>query len=224
MEVICEHCRTTLNIPDGKIPKDQKITAVCPKCRNKLTIDTRQRTKDMEPDSPDPDTAAGDMKLDAPEFFEGEDEALEYYEEGVRLALVMGEDAEQSNRIEKHLDAMGFRCVLADNTRKGIGKMRLHHFDLVIFPEDFGGAALDQSPVLHFLNHLSMSVRRRMFVAIVGNDFKTMDQMTAFALSVNLVVNKKDLGRLSMIMQRAISQNERFYKVFMEIYRETGKA
>jgi len=69
-----------------------------------------------------------------------------------------------------------------------------------------------------------MSMRRRMFVAIVGNNFKTMDQMTAFALSANLVINKKDLGRLSMIMQRAISQNERFYKVFMEIYRETGKA
>jgi hypothetical protein len=224
MEVICEHCRTTLNIPDGKIPKGQKITAACPKCRNKVTIDTRKRADEEKTNSPGPGANAGNMKLDALEFLEGEDEALEYYEEGVKLALVMGESAEQSNQIEKHLDAMGFRCVLADNTRKGIGKMRLHHFDLVIFPEDFGGAALDQSPVLHFLNHLSMSVRRRMFVAIVGNNFKTMDQMTAFALSANLVINKKDLGRLSMIMQRAISQNERFYKVFMEIYRETGKA
>jgi uncharacterized protein YbaR (Trm112 family) len=224
MEVICEHCRTTLNIPDGRIPKDQKITTACPKCRSKLTIDTRKRKDEMEPDSAGPGVNAGDLKLDAREFLEGEDEALEYYEEGVKLALVMGDDAEQNNKIEKHLDAMGFRCVLADNTRKGIGKMRLHHFDLVTFPEDFGGATLDQSPVLHFLNHLSMSVRRRMFVAIVGNDFKTMDQMTAFALSANLVINKKDLGRLSMIMQRAISQNERFYKVFMEIYREMGKA
>jgi hypothetical protein len=63
-----------------------------------------------------------------------------------------------------------------------------------------------------------------MFVGIVGENYQTMDQMMAFALSVNLVISKNDLGRLSMIMQRAVSQNERFYKIFMETFRETGKA
>ncbi len=223
MEVTCEHCQTTLNIPDEKIPKGQRITATCPKCKQKLTIDTRKGTDRDGHMSAAPGFTAEDARP-ATDYVETEDEALEYYEEGVKLALVMGDDVEQRNQIEKHLDAMGFRCVLADDTRKGIGKMRLHHFDLVIFPEDFGGVPLDQSPILHFLNHLSMSVRRRMFVVVVGENFKTMDQMMAFALSTNLVVNRKDLGRLSMVMQRAISQNERFYKVFMEIYRETGKA
>ncbi|HDZ23494.1 MAG TPA: hypothetical protein ENH70_03025 [Desulfobacteraceae bacterium] len=224
MEITCEHCKTTLNIPDEKIPKGQKISATCPKCREKLTIDTR-KGRDREGRMSGPSRSSdGDAGAISDYLAETEEDALEYYEEGVKLALVLGEDEEQRSKIEKHLDAMGFSCVLADDTRKGIGKMRLHHFDLVIFPEDFGGVALDQSPILHFLNHLSMSVRRRMFVVVIGEHFKTMDQMMAFALSVNLVVNRKDLGRLSMVMQRAISQNERFYKVFMEIYRETGRA
>jgi predicted Zn finger-like uncharacterized protein len=223
MEVTCEHCQTTLNIPDEKIPQGQRITATCPKCKQKLTIDTRKGGERDDHRSAAPGFAAEDSKPGTA-YGETEDEILEYYEEGVKLALVLGDDAEQRNQIEKHLDAMGFRCVLADETRKGIGKMRLHHFDLVIFREDFGGVALDQSPILHFLNHLSMPLRRRMFVVIVGEHFKTMDQMMAFALSANLVVNKNDLGRLSMVMQKAISQNERFYNVFMEIYREIGKA
>jgi uncharacterized protein YbaR (Trm112 family) len=223
MEVTCEHCQTTLNIPDEKIPKGQKIAATCPKCKQKLTIDTRKGKDRDEHRSAAPSFTAKDPKS-AKDFIETEDEALEYYDEGVKLALVMGDDAEQRDKIEKHLDAMGFRCVLVDDTRRGIGKMRFHHFDLVIFPEDFGGVSLDQSPILHFLNHLSMSVRRRMFVVIAGEYFKTMDQMMAFALSANLVINRKDLGRLSMVMQRAISQNERFYKIFMEIHREIGKA
>ena len=63
-----------------------------------------------------------------------------------------------------------------------------------------------------------------MFVVIVGENFRTMDEMMAFSLSVDLVVNTKDLGRLSMVAQRALAQHERFYKVFMEIYREMGKA
>jgi hypothetical protein len=224
MDVICEHCRATLNIPDEKIPKGQKITATCPKCKNRLIIDTRKGVQREEDVSPTPGVDSKETRPGGGGYPESEDEALEYYEEGVKLALVLGENAEQNNQIEKHLDAMGFRCVLADNPRKAIGKMRLHHFDLVIFPEDFGGVALEQSPVLHFLNHLSMSVRRRMFVGIVGENYQTMDQMMAFALSVNLVISKNDLGRLSMIMQRAVSQNERFYKIFMETFRETGKA
>jgi len=48
--------------------------------------------------------------------------------------------------------------------------------------------------------------------------------MMAFALSANLVVNEKDLGQLSMILKRAISENGRFYKVFMEIFREAERA
>lgn len=223
MEILCEHCKTALNIPDEKIPKGQKITATCPKCKGKITIDTMNKPSGEEILSDAPDSIVEDSMAVA-DYVETEDEVLEYYEEGVRLALVMGEDAELRNKIEKHLDAMGFRCVLVNDTRKGIGKMRLHHFDLVIFPEDFGGVSLEQSPVLHFLNHLSMSERRRMFVVVVGERFKTMDQMTAFAFSVNLVVNTKDTGRLSMVMQRAISEHERFYKVFMEIYREIGRA
>jgi len=223
MEILCEHCKTALNIPDEKIPKGQKIAATCPKCKGKITIDTMNKPSGEEILSDAPDSIVEDSMAVA-DYVETEDEVLEYYEEGVRLALVMGEDAELRNKIEKHLDAMGFRCVLVNETRKGIGKMRLHHFDLVIFPEDFGGVSLEQSPVLHFLNHLSMSERRRMFVVIVGEGFKTMDQMMAFAFSVNLVVNTKDTGRLSMVMQRAISEHERFYKVFMEIYRETGRA
>ena len=191
MEVICEHCKTTLNIPDEKVPRGQKITATCPKCKNKLTIDTRKGADREEDVSVAPDFSDGDEKPDTPDFVENEDEGLEYYEEGVKLALVLGEDAGQNNQIEKHLDAMGFRCVLADNTRKGIGKMRLHHFDVVIFPEDFGGVTSDQSPVLHFLNHLSMSVRRRMFAVIVGKKFKTLDQMMAFALSANPWLTKR---------------------------------
>ena len=223
MEVTCKHCGATLRIPDDRVPKEQVISARCSRCREKIEIDTREKSgKERRVSSgQEPSSASFVSKRDQ---LDAEDEVLEYYEEGVRLALVMGDTEEQRDKIEKHLDAMGFRCVLVDETRKGIGKMRLHHFDLVILPEDLGGVPLDQSPIIHFLNHLSMSVRRQMFVVIVGENFRTMDEMMAFSLSVDFVVNTKDLGRLSMVAQRALAQHERFYKVFMEIYREMGKA
>lgn len=225
MEIICRHCKTKLNIPDGRIPKGQRISVACPRCKKKLTVDTREERPQNEIVSVGEPGGLKENPSSAVVDFSGdEDEALEYYEEGVKLALVMGNDREQIQEVGNRIETLGFKCVTAENTRKGIGKMRLNHFDVVIFPEDFGGVSLDQNPVLHFLNHLSMSIRRRMFVAILGRNFKTMEQMTAFALSANLVVNVKEIGQLPIILKRALSENERFYKVFMETYREVGRA
>jgi uncharacterized protein YbaR (Trm112 family) len=224
MEVICEHCKAKLNIPDERIPKGQAISATCPKCKGRLTLDARKKRDDGLP-SPGNSATSNEVATGTrPYLIEDDDETLEYYDEGIRLALVMGEDAGQINPVRQALETLGFKCLLAENTRKGIGKMRLNHFDLVIFEEDFGGVSLDQSPVLHYMNHLSMPERRRVFVAVVGKHFKTMDQMTAFASSVNLVVNEKDMGQLPDILKKAISDNAKFYKVFMETLKETGKA
>ena len=40
MEVTCSQCKKKLNVPDEKIPKDQAIRINCPKCKNKITIDS----------------------------------------------------------------------------------------------------------------------------------------------------------------------------------------
>ena len=63
-----------------------------------------------------------------------------------------------------------------------------------------------------------------MFVLLMSDKFRTMDHMMAFAMSANLVANWKDLGKLSSILGRAVSDNEKFYKVFMDTLKETGKA
>ncbi len=102
--------------------------------------------------------------------------------------------------------------------------MRFHTFDLVILTDRFDGIELGQSPVLQYLNHLSMSIRRRMFVALVGDAFNTMDHMMAFAMSANLVINRRDLDKLAGILKNAVSDNEKFYKVFMDTLSELGKA
>jgi len=46
----------------------------------------------------------------------------------------------------------------------------------------------------------------------------------AFAMSANVVINSKDIQKLHLILKKAISENERFYKVFLDTMVETGKA
>ena len=51
-----------------------------------------------------------------------------------------------------------------------------------------------------------------------------MDQMMAYSVSANLVVNRKDIQKLDNVLKRGISDHEQFYKVLMDTLVEVRKA
>ena len=242
MEIVCESCKAKLNIPDEKVPQGQRVSVTCPRCKNKLIIDTTGANPEIPiPQFQDPDESGGsgeDMsdtsieetskppQLEEMSGFDDmeADSALDSYDKGENLALVMVDDTNHSEKIKAALDELGYNGVRAENTQKAITKMRFQNFDLVILSDLFDNIPLEQSPIFEYLNHLSMSFRRKMFVVLTGDKFKTMDHMMAFTMSANLVVNWKDLEKFSNILRKAISDNEKFYKVFMDTLIETGKA
>ena len=116
MEVTCEQCKTKLNIPDEKIPKDQMVRVNCPKCKSKITLDPRRIAhKKGAPDEhleETPETgkfhlkfieSKAGQKTDEESYDYGDysdDESLDFFEEGSKLALVMNSDAEHSEKIK----------------------------------------------------------------------------------------------------------------------------
>ncbi len=242
MEIICESCKAKLTIPDEKVPQGQRVSVRCPRCKNKLVLDT----PGAKPEVPHPadqvpgkggipgddmpgtsmeETYESSQFEEMPGFDDVEaDSALDSYEEGETLALVMDTDAQHSEKIKAALDELGYVYIQAENTQEAVSKMRFQNFDLVILSDLFDKFPLEQSPILQYLNHLSISVRRKMFVLLIGDKFRTMDHMLAFAMSANLVANWKDLDKLSTILKRAVLDNEKFYKVFVDTLKETGKA
>jgi len=242
MEIVCESCKAKLNIPDEKVPQGQRVSLLCPRCKTKLVFDTTgTRTTDSSTATEEsavseslgsgpPDTLyekpVESSQLESISEWDDmeKDSALDSYEEGEVLALVMDADTQHSEMIKTALDELGYVYIRAENTQKAVSKMRFQNFDIVMLSDYFDNIPLEQSPILNYLNHLSMSVRRKVFLVLTGNKFRTMDQMMAFTLSANLIINVKDLDKLSKILKRAISDNEKFYKVFFDTLKETGKA
>jgi len=223
MEIICDGCDSKLNVPDEKIPKGQKVTITCPKCKQKLTLGS-SASGSVGPESAAEENMALDKGTTGPVRTVGGDTgALEFYEEGLKLALVAENDPDQQEKLKEAIEDIGFKSIAAENTGQAISKMRFHTFGLVVLSDQFDGIDLEQSPILQYLNHLSMSIRRKMFVVLVGDSFNTMDHMTAFTMSVNLVVNRKDLDKFTGILKNGIADNEKFYKVFMDTLSELGK-
>ena len=223
MEVVCEKCKAKLNIPDEKIPQGKRTIISCPKCKNKLTLEPPGQ-KPEEPVSEAPKEPEAPQPKARPASESEDIEDIGFFEEGVKLALVLENDPSEVEAVKAAVGELGYKYVSAENTRKAVSTLRLHHFDLVILSDKFEGVELAQSPVLQYMNHLSMSVRRRIFFALIGDAFRTMDNMTAFAMSVNMVINRGDMDKLTSILKRGISENDQFFKVLMDLLVEVGKA
>ena len=232
MEVTCEQCKARFNIPDDKVPKDRVLKLTCPKCKGKISLGTEVLEQPPKADE------SGEFRMEflepkaghrAPEESYGyedftTDQALDFFEEGIKLALIMPNSSMNEDRLRAGLEIIGYKCIPTPNTRDAIGKLRFHHFDLIVLGDGFDNQPLDHSVIVNYLNRLPMSVRRRIFLVLISENFKTMDNMMAFAISANVVINSKDIEKLHLILKKAVSENERFYKVFMDTLVETGKA
>jgi hypothetical protein len=68
-----------------------------------------------------------------------------------------------------------------------------------------------------------MGVRRNIFVILLSGTIRTMDNMAAFARSVNLVINREHMDEAEAIIGRGIADNEAFYQTFREALKEAGR-
>lgn len=235
MEIECNKCNTKLNVPDEKIPKDREIKINCPKCTNKIILDLRKKPKEWaytedslaqwEHGRPRPAKTKQDEPATEDYTYEdySSEEALDFFDEGAKIALVILKGDEKRVKIGNALEELGYRCIYAENTRDALGKLRFHSFNLVFLSDGFENQDVSYSPVMNFLNRLPMSSRRKIFVALLGDKFRTMDEMMAFSLSANSVINTKDIDKISSIMKKVISENEKFYKVLIDTLAEVGK-
>jgi len=232
MEVTCVQCKSRFNIPDDKVPKGKVVKLNCPKCKGTITLGSEAPeppAKAEEPEEPRltmMNPAAGKKAPEESYGYEDftNDQALDFFEEGIKLALIMPNSTMNEDRLRAGLEIIGYKCIPTPNTRDAIGKLRFHHFDLIILADGFDNQPLDHSVIVNYLNRLPMSVRRKVFLSLISDSFKTMDNMMAFAMSANVVINSKDIEKLHLILKKAISENERFYKVFFDTLVETGRA
>ena len=141
----------------------------------------------------------------------------------VRRALLCVDAGDRQAAVTAALTELGYEPDVAAGSADAVDRMRKTTYPVVIVDETFEGAAPVDNGVLKALAAMSMTLRRYMFVALLGADVKTLDNATAFARSVNAVVNVDDLGQLGPILRRAIADNDAFYRVFREVLAAAGK-
>ena len=219
MQVTCNACQRSMNIPEEKLPKDQTFSITCPGCKNKIKIDQHLKTKDTPPKQEEALDTAG-MVVNQEEF--EDDEELVIYDEDDQLALIL--DEKNQSAWTKVLESRGYKIQYAKSLEHAVHKMKFTHFHFIALHENYGNQDLNNNPVYKTLIEMPMVIRRNIFVALMGKNFKTLKNMQAFQKSVNVVINEKDINKLEDVLKKSISEIEIFYKVFKETLQSMGKA
>jgi hypothetical protein len=121
------------------------------------------------------------------------------------------------------LENLEYHVTEAKDTRDALRKMRYHVYDLVMVNESFDTLDSDQSGILGYLERLPMEIRRRIFVTLISQRYRTMDKMMTFNKSVNLILNIKNIGDTEKILPHRITDNDFFYRVLNESLRKAGR-
>jgi DNA-directed RNA polymerase subunit RPC12/RpoP len=214
VEVVCEGCGAKLSVPDDKLPASGTAQATCPRCKGKIIIGARP-----EQAAPPPPPAAASPAEEHPNY---SSDLLERFEGEGPAALVLCE-GEAGPLAEAAVASLGYRVGRAATVAEAQAKIKFNAYDLVVLDARFGAQQGAASPVLDHLNTLPMSIRRHMFVALVGPGLATLDRMAAFVRSVNLTVSEADLPSLDKVLKNSVAEHELFYRVLDETLRAVGR-
>ena len=215
MDIICNSCSSKFRIPDEKIPVGRVTNLPCPKCKVRISIDPTKKTgRGIR--------AVAQSKENG--GYDASDKPFDFIEEEGLTALLCEQNPLASNTIQNALNLMDYQITVAENARDALKRMRYHVYDLIVVNESFDTKNPDSNGVLIYLERLSMAVRRQLFVAMISNRYRTMDNMMAFHDSVNLIINTKNLEDIGKILSRGITDTELFYRVYKETLKESGRA
>ena len=158
------------------------------------------------------------------ELYDAADKPFDFVISEGETALVCESGDAFRKKISDALLKEEYLVTEAESVKDALRKMRFHTYDVIVVNESFAAPQQDANDILRYLENLGMATRRKIFVALITDRFRTMDNMAAFNRSVNMVINTKNMDDVATILQRGISENALFYYVFKETLKKEGRA
>jgi hypothetical protein len=212
MVLTCTACSAKLSIPSKKVPKSGIFSITCPQCHQEIRVKENRFESEALPES-----QAAQMAEECP-VASVEDEAQK-----IRgSAMICVDPLHGQMRIKTALAELGYTVHIVNDPKDAIDRILQKRDDLVILHEEYGGSP-DHNSVLQAIQPLPMSIRRFMYVGLIGRQLRTLDPMAAFVRSVNFVVADQELGNLKAIVRLAVSENNQFFRALRETLQEVGK-
>jgi predicted Zn finger-like uncharacterized protein len=243
VQTTCPQCSQGIIIDDAKIP-DRPFSIRCPRCKNTVRFPGKGGAPIAGAPSPAPEPAvepetmppqAAPSQVTAPPMATAVPEEVRAQmmaqirreisfgdAGGAGRALVFLPDHGQAGTITLTLTRQGFAVDTIEDGEEAARLLEQGAYAALATTKTV--APQGKPPSLYQrLHRLSPDARRRVFVIVVGDEFKSGDGTQAFSALADLVVSSRDLANFDNLLHATLQERQRLYQVFGEARRRLGE-
>ena len=220
MQAQCSQCATRIQIDDAKVP-DRPFKVKCPKCQAIIPLPGRSAdAADAAPQMPAAPPAAAAPS--APEA--GAEEAAP--EAAARLERLQGSHNDAiialagpaAAAIQQALARIGYTVDAVEDAEEGARLLEQGVYEVAVTAREAYQHGRRESLAQRMLR-LSPDMRRRVFVVLVGDEFRSGDGTQAWAAQADLVLNPGDVGRAESFIRATMAERKRLYQPLLDARR-----
>jgi len=130
--------------------------------------------------------------------------------------LILMLDGEGKDAVADVFKRLNYRIDYADSLEETMEKMVSSSFAGIVLHTGFEGVSLAESRIHNYIKWLPMPKRRNIYYVLIGPNLQTLYDLEALTLSVNLVINEKDMGDINKILRKGIHDYENLFNPFLE--------
>lgn len=218
MQANCPSCQNRIVIDDAKVP-DRPFSVKCPKCQTVVKFPGKGA-------APAP-AAAAESAPHAAEMHPPSEEMRAQIMAQIRRAsgdpnrtgkaLVGLTASAQRGAAALPLNRLGFQVDTLESVEEGGRLLDQGVYDVVV--TNRGPGTLHER-----ISRLNPEARRRLFVVVVGDEFKSGDGTQAWVVQADLALNTRDLGTADGPILNTLGERTRLYQVFLDARRRWEQA
>jgi predicted Zn finger-like uncharacterized protein len=220
VQALCPQCGNKILIDDAKVPA-RAFQVKCPKCQTAVKFPGKGAVPAAEPAGTDvaaPQPAASSDEVRAQMMAQVRREMSVGETATGGRALVAVSDKALAGTLTVMLTRLGYQVDPLDAGMEAARMIDQGIYELVVATR--AGAAPGKPETLYQrLTRLNPEGRRRLFVVLVGDEFKTGDGTQAFACLADLVIHPKDAGSGDAVLRNTLHEKTRLYQVFNDARR-----
>jgi DNA-binding response OmpR family regulator len=132
-------------------------------------------------------------------------------------ALIGLPDPAQTAALSQALSRQGYAVDILDDAGEAIRLVEQGVYAVIVTSRAAGSAG--KETLLQRVARLNPEGRRGIFLALVGDEFKTGDGTQAFAAIADLVLNTRDAAQADASLRNVMAERTRLYQLFTDARR-----
>jgi predicted Zn finger-like uncharacterized protein len=216
VQAACPQCAHKVLIDDAKVP-DRPFSVKCPKCGNTIKLPGKAGAAAPEPalGSEPAGTASGgveEMRAQMMAQIRREMTGAGPAPTGGR-ALVALPDRALAGNLTLVLTRQGLTVDTLD-VEEGARLLEQGIYEVVVTARTAGAGGKES--LYQRINRLSGDGRRRIFLILAGDEFKSGDGTQAFAVLADLVLHSRDAATADALVRGTLAERGRVYRTFLD--------